>query len=77
LPQDQIAALMGGHVEASSQTTEWKKQVEAAGVKTNELSDKDKDFIRQTALRLHEEWVKAQGGRTVDAWNIVKGIVKE
>ena len=24
-----IAALMGGHVEASSQTTEWKKQVEA------------------------------------------------
>jgi len=24
-----IAALLGGHVEASSQTTEWKKQVEA------------------------------------------------
>ena len=36
----------------------------------------EKDKFQKKAIELQQKWVDSQGGRVVEAWNLVKDIIK-
>ena len=44
---------------------------------TSELSEADQGTIREITTKLQMDWVKSTGGRTVQAWEIIKPFLRE
>jgi TRAP-type C4-dicarboxylate transport system substrate-binding protein len=54
-----------------------KELCEKAGMVTSELNEADKGMIREVTLKLQMDWVKSTGGRTAEAWEIIKPFLRE
>jgi len=68
----QWAATTSQRDEGVRVANEDKALLEKAGKICLELSKEDKTRFREKAVELNDAWVKSQGGRVAEAWEIVK-----
>ena len=53
----------------------WNEKLEEVGMTWNALPEEDLVKIRELAMKVQVDWVKKTGGRTAEAWEIIKPFV--
>jgi TRAP-type C4-dicarboxylate transport system substrate-binding protein len=63
-------------VQAEQDDSYWKRRNEKdAGMIYNRLSEGDYDKMRKVAMEEFLEWIKTTGGRTLEAWALIRPIL--